>query len=323
MNELKLKRQGILMAHEYALKQQKNIEIQARLSEIDMFKNYNEMCYQHLSMKGLMELKSIKIKDLKGNQINYGMKLYCKIIAKPRGYINISTIIEDKFGDVMPLTIYNMTSILTGNVDEMGTCGVKMGTKLIIKEPYCMYFNEHTMAIRVDNCHTNIVVIRDDIEKIKNEIKMLNRDEIDLEFVNMVKDKGNKYFKNGKYHGSLLFYDNCILLLNDMENENNRDEVTQMKKKVYNNRSLCYLKMKKYDLAINEAKLSVELDTNWVKPVYNMCLSMYYVNKINEAFNAINKFKKDNNNAQCKQMVCVYVFSLYCGVSATNVPSFD
>ena len=69
------------------------------------------------------------------------------------------------------------------------------------------------------------------------------------------KQKANELFLKGKFKEALLFYTNAIQ--NDPNNKIH-----------YSNRSICFLKLESYSLALKDAKKCIELDSSFIISFY-------------------------------------------------------
>ncbi|XP_028413211.1 E3 ubiquitin-protein ligase CHIP-like isoform X2 [Dendronephthya gigantea] len=70
-----------------------------------------------------------------------------------------------------------------------------------------------------------------------------------------IKDRGNAHFSKKQYESAIDCYSKAILKSPDMAT-------------LFTNRALCYLKLKKWDLACNDCRHALELDSNIVKGYY-------------------------------------------------------
>lgn len=105
-----------------------------------------------------------------------------------------------------------------------------------------------------------------------------------------LKQDGNKLLKEGKTEDALEKYSNAISLSPD--------------EKLYSNRSLCHLKLKNYENALEDAKKAVELNPMWYKSWFRMAeayklllnwkcaIIAYYKASISKDIQNDNKLKK-------------------------------
>ncbi|RDD42571.1 STIP1 homology and U box-containing protein 1 [Trichoplax sp. H2] len=90
------------------------------------------------------------------------------------------------------------------------------------------------------------------------------------------KRQGNMYFHNKQFPQAIECYTNAI--------KKNASVPTY-----YNNRALCYLKLKKYDNVASDSRRAIEIDASCVKGYYFLGQALYEQGKYDEAVNALKK----------------------------------
>ena len=104
----------------------------------------------------------------------------------------------------------------------------------------------------------------------------------------MIINNENELYQNEKYDELIIIYNNEI-------NSNNQIY------KILLNRCLCYLKLKKYNNAFNDALKSIEMNDSYDKSWGYLGASLYGLNKLEDALIAYNKAydltkKEENTN---------------------------
>jgi stress-induced-phosphoprotein 1 len=90
------------------------------------------------------------------------------------------------------------------------------------------------------------------------------------------KEQANKYFKEGNFNKALTIYDNLL----DLDNTNYI---------ILANRSALYIKLGEYNLALNDAILSIKYKSDWSKTWGRLGAALYGLNKLEESLVAYNK----------------------------------
>lgn len=96
-----------------------------------------------------------------------------------------------------------------------------------------------------------------------------------IEF-NKQKEKANEYFTEGKYDDAIKLYSELI----ELEPENYM---------VLSNRSVVYIKLERWNDALNDAVLSTKLKPDWGKAWGRLGAALYGQDKLDEALVAYNK----------------------------------
>ncbi len=90
------------------------------------------------------------------------------------------------------------------------------------------------------------------------------------------KEKANEYFTEGKYDDAIIIYSELI----ELEPENYM---------VLSNRSAAYIKLERWNDALNDAVLSTKLKPDWGKAWGRLGAALYGHDKLDEALVAYNK----------------------------------
>jgi len=226
----------------------------------------------HSSLKDLNDLKPISLKDMKVNCIHYGYYLECKTIAEPFYIAGMHLLVEDKYGDIENVSLYdyNFQSYLT---DPKYL--VPLGTRLLIKEPNLKSFTntEIEFGIRIDS-PTDFVIFQTDEEKSTIE-QLIN--------------EGNSQFQKQNYHLSIFSYTHAIL----KSNKTNTRALL--------NRSQAFIKLEKNYLAYQDAELVSQLELTNEKAFFRMGRAAYLMHQFEKAkinFETCLKLNKDNKEAK-------------------------
>eukprot|EP00483_Globobulimina_turgida_P005290 UN05300 len=237
------------MKHEATLKNQKS---GAGLNQLQT--NSDPLSCQHLCIKPMNKLKEITISELKVNQINFNTKLIVSVINQPLQICAIIVTVQDKDNNVLSFSLYNFAA-LSRTVDELNRL-LPIGTKLIIKEPYCKKATDATYTLRLDNPHTNLIVI------LSNDPKYMKIKERNPE---VLKNCGNDNFKKGMFDKAIKYYSEGIRNCKDHE---------EIKSKLLSNRCLCHIKINKYNDAMIDAKYAMELGGSSFKLQYRLATAL-------------------------------------------------
>eukprot|EP01084_Bolivina_argentea_P206864 353071_1 len=230
--------------------------------------NSDAVSCEHLCRKHENELKNALISNLVVNQINFGKKLNVTVVSECVQVVGIQLIVQDSQQNVLVLSLYNLVPLRT-TVKELSLI-LPIGTKLIIKEPYVKKSASGDIAIRIDNIHTNLIIIHPNDPKY-----------ITIKETNTLKLKkiGNDYFKKKMYSFAVRYYSES---LNSIQSNNKQTKV-----KLLTNRSLCYLKMNKFSEAVNDAQTALELDKNSIKIRYRLATALMGIRKHQQALDTI------------------------------------
>ena len=296
----------IVNSHKYASEIQHEKEANyAICSENDLWRNYDKVSAKHICTKDITELKEIKICDLEVGVINYNVKIIAKTIVSPRGIMNLTTILQDKYGNICNCAIYNFHQIMQLSIKKLNKI-LPINTTIIIKEPYIKLFDSHSVAIRIDNPHTNLIIFDDHLQQKQN----LDNDAI-LNKMDIIKlkENGNRYYKQKYFDIAIKFYSIAINKINENENDNKNDDDEKEKKekenqqdfkvKLLNNRGLCYLQSNKYQQAVNDGLEALKIDNKWIKARYTLCSALYGLKRYKQALETLNQHEnKDELQAK-------------------------
>lgn len=203
---------------------------------------------KHSSYKDFDQLENIVLKDMYVNKVHEGKYLEAKIIYKPLVLTGIQTLIEDQNGDIEKLSIYNLIKDFDEKVEDL----LPLGCIVRIKEPFLKISveNVHSYSIRVDS--------PSDLEIIITVPKTIDQDIMTL--IDKYNYQGNCHFVNKEYHLAVQSYTKALSLKQNI--------------KSFTNRSLVYLRLECYQLALNDAEKSVQIEPN-EKGYYRMASAWY------------------------------------------------
>eukprot|EP01084_Bolivina_argentea_P106777 190998_1 len=204
--------------------------------------NTDNISCNQICIKPLSELQSTNISKLKVNKINYDVKLEATIITKPFQIIGCNMIIEDAQNNVIILSLYNYFA-LHQKLDTLAAT-LPIGTKIIIKEPYCKKSSGGSIAIRIDNPHCNFIIVDPLQDVIGKTIMSCNDPEL-------LKQKGNEMVKMKLYKNAIKYYSAAL---------NMKSISTDLYVKLLSNRILCFLKLKRFKVAIIDGKQALNMN---------------------------------------------------------------
>jgi tetratricopeptide (TPR) repeat protein len=204
--------------------------------------------------KNVDELKPMMLDDMMVPKVHFGRYLLCRTVTAPACLNAIYVVIQDENGDVEDLSLYNMTSNLKANLNEI----LPIGTILLIKEPYMKYGSaDVTSIIRCDS--PSDVIFLDESSELLRGSKWFKKCE-GKENYSRLKDEGNQHFYKNKFESALRCYKKAMNI------ESN--EI------IYLNISAAMLKLERYEEAYDYANKSFEL-VNTDKALYRMASSAY------------------------------------------------
>jgi stress-induced-phosphoprotein 1 len=145
---------------------------------------------------------------------------------------------------------------------------------------------------------------------------MENNKKSPIEF-NKQKEKANEYFMEGKYDESINIYSQLL----ELEPENYM---------VLSNRSAAYIKLERWNDALNDAVLSTKLKPDWGKAWGRLGAALYGQDKLDEALVAYNKANElEPSNIyvemmdEIKQNIINIKNNLFSDESKTQNPSME
>lgn len=161
--------------------------------------NYRKKLSSSVSLSSLRE---ISIKDLEVGKIHRGCYIKGVLCVSPVPMAGINSIIEDKYGDIIYISFYNLISDV--HWQSANAIFPKL-TNIIILEPFYKLRNDGTLGIRVDDPND---VVFDEI--------LLDSSSTSLTKLN---EEGLLLFKERKFSQALVCYDKC-LTRHQEQNEN-------------------------------------------------------------------------------------------------------
>uniref|UniRef100_A0A915E155 E3 ubiquitin-protein ligase CHIP n=1 Tax=Ditylenchus dipsaci TaxID=166011 RepID=A0A915E155_9BILA len=90
------------------------------------------------------------------------------------------------------------------------------------------------------------------------------------------KDRGNKYFQSGRFEDALAAYSKAII-------KNSSDP------SYFTNRALCYLNLKKWEMAADDCRKALELDKKNIKANYFLGKTCVYLGEYDEAIKVLTR----------------------------------
>lgn len=103
------------------------------------------------------------------------------------------------------------------------------------------------------------------------------------------REKGNEYFKVGDYQQAIDYYTNSVQIKATTSN--------------LNNRSIAYMQLKQYDLAIKDCETVIEMDVNNFKAYLRLSQSYYELKQYERALRFVEiAIKLDPNNVKAQQL---------------------
>eukprot|EP01083_Nonionella_stella_P019635 54536_1 len=240
----------------------------------DEFMNFNTnsdpISCQFVSVQSQDELKTQIISELNVNQVSQNCKLVATTVTDCVQRVAVNTVIEDANHDVINLAIYNFAP-LRSTKKELQLL-LPIGTKLIIKEPYAKKSLDGSYNIRIDNPHSNLIVMKE------NDPKYIQISEQDP---NELKAIGNEYFTKKMYGLAIRYYSTALL---NIENESN----DELKAKLLSNRSFGYLQMNESYKAAQDALHALELDKDAIKVVHRYATALANLRQYEKALDVMN-----------------------------------
>ena len=185
--------------------------------------------------------KKIKIHDLSIGVVNMERILYAKTIVKGASMVSLHTVIEDEFGGVCKLCIYNL--------NEGKSALFELGVDLAIINPYYKKAGDGMNLMRVDNPAEIFIITESDPKSPILPLSPLEHKEL-----------GNNLFKEGRLNDAIHEYTQAI--------EGGRGDPGYL-----SNRSLCYIKLEQFELALSDANAAAAINPNEPKFRYRQAMS--------------------------------------------------
>lgn len=99
----------------------------------------------------------------------------------------------------------------------------------------------------------------------------------------VIKEKGNVYFKNGEYKDALKCYNEAIHVAKD-------------KVSFYTNRAAVFMKLERFDEVIADCDFAIRVDEKWVKSYYFKARALQHLHKFNKAAKYFKKMAEFDKN---------------------------
>lgn len=155
------------------------------------------------------ELKKVYIPELRWSEVHRGSVLVVRTLTAARDMKRVAggddavvTIVEDEFGSVLRLRVYNLS--LAGNQPRNLGDILPPGVVVAIKEPYCEASSEDLSGIRVDH-PSDLCYLTEGNSLFPAEWKHRFEDQ-SASPSEALKDQGNALYKDKKYRLSILKY---------------------------------------------------------------------------------------------------------------------
>jgi len=225
----------------------------------------------------LSKLKLIFLSSMMLNKVHYGKYLICRVIEKPFQTDSSSLLVEDENDDIEGVAIHNY------EINQSCQDLFPKGTALYIKEPFLkISMNGNERFIRIDS-PSDILI--DDYQYSGKFRPQLNQ----LKFSKdpeVIKEKGNDYYKNDKYELALRCYKIALNL------NHKQPEILHL------NCSAAYLGLELYSQAYLEAKIALALSENnkkqLEKTLFRIGMSAYQMRQWEIALENFTKCLKEN-----------------------------
>ena len=131
----------------------------------------------------------------------------------------------------------------------------------------------------------------------------LSDTEDEMEMEEITKEMANNFMKKGKYNNAIEIYSK---LINDNENY-----------VLYSNRSVAYMKVKNYNMALKDSIKTVKLNQLYSKGWGRLGAVLYQLNRMDDALKAYEKaFELENNNIYKDMIYTINSKNIGC-----NIPS--
>ena len=82
------------------------------------------------------------------------------------------------------------------------------------------------------------------------------------------------------------------------ENDDEKEQDQDLKKKLLNNRGLCYLQINEYQQASNDGIEALKIDNDWIKARYTLCSALYGMKKYKQALSILSVNKDQTKTKQ-------------------------
>ncbi|RNA25416.1 sperm-associated antigen 1 [Brachionus plicatilis] len=173
----------------------------------------------------------------------------------------------------------------------------KKANSLEMLEKYEQAFEILETLMKIDNKFKNVQlnynrvkgILKENgkLDKVRNlpQVKKVERQEDQQKLFEDFKTKGNDFFKNNNYQKACELYSKCI-------------EIDGGNTIAYSNRSLCYIKLKLPDLAIQDTSYVLGKEPNNVKALYRRALAYKDKKEFESAINDLRKILSIEYNNQ-------------------------
>ncbi|EFW98456.1 tpr domain containing protein [Grosmannia clavigera kw1407] len=250
----------------------------------------------------LASLTPIRLRDLTLETQHRGRVLIVRAFGKPNVYTSIINAVEDEFGDVDRLAIYNLLSTVAP--DDV----LPQGAIAAIKEPYYKRTADGDLFVRVDH-PSDFVLLKLESQLVPPELAP-RVTELDLSALKL-KERGNAEFKRGNWQKADELYSNALAAA-DLVAADDDDLVRAL----HRNRAATRLRLGRYELTIVDALASIVVaraetsseavkDFN-IKALYRAGRATY---KMGSFFKAKNHFKAalkiDTQRKEVKVDLCL------------------
>ncbi|KAL1799689.1 hypothetical protein ACET3X_000031 [Alternaria dauci] len=183
----------------------------------------------------LENLEPIKIEDLRLETHHRGRYLLLRVITPPNRMTGILVLVEDEYGDVAMLQLYQQGD----EVSRPATSVVDKGIVLLVKEPFFKITASGDYSLRVDHL-SDIVFLTSHDTRIP---RSWQRRSLEVgKSANTLKLEGNSHVGKGEYWQAIEKYSDALV------HPATPNEIDLIKR----NRALAYLKTKQYDAALSD-----------------------------------------------------------------------
>lgn len=190
----------------------------------------------------LSSLVPIHLRDLTLETQHRGRVLIVRAFCEPNVIVAIQNAVEDEFGDVDRLAIYNLLPTTEANAI------LPQGAIVAIKEPYYKRTADGGLFVRVDH-PTDFVLLKPGDSIIPRSLdartKKINQSAIRL------KEEGNIKFKRGEFQVAAEIYSDALQACGLGEGDDD------LRRDLRRNRAATNLRLGRYELAIKDALASM------------------------------------------------------------------
>lgn len=196
------------------------------------------------------------INQMVQNQVHSGKELLCRTVTKPFKMSSIMMIVEDDFGTVVLLAVYN---------DSSPVQKYRIGTKLCIRSPFYKIGSDGKPMVRVDDVST--------VQIVSDEMSIGAQERSALEW----KVLANRCFGDNNFKYAVQCYSRGIDCFDDAENG---DVVISL----LNNRAVCFMKMGQCRMAFINLIASKYINSTVFKTWYREMLCLNQMGHHEQAF---------------------------------------